>query len=192
MFQWLTWIDEPTVTDGDLEAEIQKAEKECLEARAEYLLRQSVVEDTIITAPTLNAVHTGIHASPTERTLKPLLNRRDALEIASANLSSSLQSILQQTRQLQVEGERAKAGNRPLAAEMLTLTKQLNDRKDRVKGQPKLDAALGKAREEADTAVRQWRIMKSVVSAIITGSGVNWAEDDVLRDLVLDAEDENE
>ena len=43
------------------------AEKECLEARATYSLRQSVVEDVLIVDPILKAVHAGLKATPTER-----------------------------------------------------------------------------------------------------------------------------
>lgn len=43
------------------------AEKECLEARATYSLKQSVVEDVLIVDPVLKAVHSGLKATPTER-----------------------------------------------------------------------------------------------------------------------------
>lgn len=43
------------------------AEKECLEARAKYSLKQSVVEDVLIVHPVLKAVHSGLKATPTER-----------------------------------------------------------------------------------------------------------------------------
>lgn len=43
------------------------AEKECLEARATYSLKQSVVEDVLIVDPVLKAVHSGLIATPTER-----------------------------------------------------------------------------------------------------------------------------
>jgi len=37
-------------------------------------------------------------------------------------------------------------------------------------------------------AKKRWRIMKSVVAAIIAGSGVDWARNNDLRNLVLDEE----
>lgn len=181
-----------TVPDDDLEAEIEKAEKECLNARAQYILRQAVVEDTIIAAPILNALHAGNNASATERRLRPLLDRRDALEIASTNLSTSLQAIDSKIPGVQKEFLKTKERNRPLAAEIMDLTEKINERNDKVKEQPKIKKRLEEVKGEADTAVRQWRIMKRVVSAVVAGSGVNWAEDDGLRDLVLDAEDEND
>ncbi len=49
------------------EADLKEAEKEYLEARAAYVLRQSVVEDVLIADPILKAIHSGANATPTER-----------------------------------------------------------------------------------------------------------------------------
>ena len=53
---------------------------------------------------------------------------------------------------------------------------------------PGTKAELDQVKGDATTARSRWRIMKSVVAAIVAGSGVDWAQDDTLRDLVLDAE----
>ncbi len=37
---------------------------------------------------------------------------------------------------------------------------------------------------------RAWRVMKSLVAGVVAGSGVDWAGDDELVELVLDDEDE--
>lgn len=50
-----------------MDSQVTIAEKECLEARATYLLKQSVVEDVLIVDPVLKAVHSGLNATPTER-----------------------------------------------------------------------------------------------------------------------------
>ena len=55
------------LTDEELDAQVKIAEKECLEARATYSLKQSVVEDVLIIDPILKAVHAGLKATPTER-----------------------------------------------------------------------------------------------------------------------------
>ena len=187
----LTPLDILTISDEDLEAEIEKAEKECLNARTEYLLRKSVIEDTIIAGPILNAIHAGENASANEQILKPLLDRRDALEIASTNLASLQYTILDKTRSTQLGSAPSEARNKVLAAEVRELAKKISDRKEVVLGDPQLKGKVDAARTEADAAVKQWRTMKNVVSAVIAASGVDWAEDDELRELVLDAEDEN-
>lgn len=53
--------------DGDSNTDIRAAEKECLEARATYLLRNSIVENVLVVDPHLKAVHSGINATPAER-----------------------------------------------------------------------------------------------------------------------------
>ena len=62
----------PTASDQDLsvqdaESEIKTLERECLEARSTYLLRESIVKDVVLADPTLKAVHSGINANPTEQ-----------------------------------------------------------------------------------------------------------------------------
>lgn len=57
---------------------------------------------------------------------------------------------------------------------------------------PKIRTKLEKLKEEARNSRLKWRVMKSVVSATIAGSGLNWALDDELRDLVLDDEEDDE
>ena len=59
-------VGEPSL-DGDPTTELKVAEKECLEARAAYLLRNSVVENVLVTDPILKAVHSGANATPVER-----------------------------------------------------------------------------------------------------------------------------
>lgn len=55
------------------------------------------------------------------------------------------------------------------------------------------DANLSKQRRKVETstitAKKRWRIMKSFVAAIIVGSGVDWAQDEELKQLVLDEEE---
>lgn len=56
------------------------------------------------------------------------------------------------------------------------------------------DERMRKRLEEVDVSIaekrREWRLMKSLVAGIIVGSGVDWAADEKLVELVLDDEDE--
>ena len=63
------FLAQQPLTDEELDSQLKIAEKECLEARATYSLRQSVVEDVLIVDPVLKAVHAGLKATPTERYL---------------------------------------------------------------------------------------------------------------------------
>lgn len=52
--------------DGDPHTQIKAAEKDCLEARAAYLLRNSIIENVLVADPILKAIHSGINATPAE------------------------------------------------------------------------------------------------------------------------------
>lgn len=52
---------------GDDELRLRNAERACLEARAKYILNQSIVEKVLITEPVLKAIHAGSNATPAER-----------------------------------------------------------------------------------------------------------------------------
>lgn len=91
---------------------------------------------------------------------------------------------------LSADNIRALEKNRALTATLLTLAKKVQAQRDEVMKDPRFSAQLEGLRNDAATARQRWRIMKSVVAAVIAGSGVDWARDDTLRDLVLDEENE--
>lgn len=124
------------------------------------------------------------------RTLHPVIDRRDTLEIAHTNLSSAFQKLLKDEAMRSADNIRAMEKNRALTATLLALAQKVQAQRDEVARDPKFAAQLEELRNEAATARRKWRIMKSVVAAVVAGSGVDWARDDSLRDLVLDDEDE--
>ncbi|KAL9130880.1 MAG: hypothetical protein Q9217_001030 [Psora testacea] len=178
------------LTDEEFVKELELAERQCLNARTNYMLRQSVVEDTIIASPILNAIHAGSNATGTERTLQPLLNRRDVLGVVSTNLASSLSTTIKATSKMVAENLITMNKNRALVVSLINLTDRIKDRSDAVTQQPEVNTRLNDLREEAETAREQWRIMKNVVGAVIAGSGVDWAQDGTLIDLVLDPEED--
>lgn len=193
------------LADEELDAQVKIAEKECLEARAAYSLKQSVVEDVLMVHPVLKAVHSGLKATATERcltggldnathklidsrALHPLIDRRDTLEVAHTNLSSTLQTLLGEAAKLSGDNIRAMEKNRALTATLLALTKKVQAQRDEVTKDWEVNTKLEGLRDDTATARQRWRIMKSVVTAVVAGSGVDWARDDTLRDLVLDEE----
>lgn len=76
--------------------------------------------------------------------------------------------------------------NAELAKEMLALAEEFNtQRKEDVKD-AKVRAQLDELEQSVKTSRQRWRIMKGTISGVIAGSGVDWASDKVLRELVLD------
>lgn len=67
--QMLTIIVETGHVDADdnVAEQLETAERECLEARSTYLLKNSIIEGILITDPVLKAVHSGANATPAER-----------------------------------------------------------------------------------------------------------------------------
>lgn len=53
-----------------------------------------------------------------------------------------------------------------------------------------LKAQLEQLEADRKKSKSRWEVMKSVASAIVVGSGVNWAEDDELTALVIDESDD--
>ena len=85
---------------------------------------------------------------------------------------------------------RAMERNRTLTATLLTLANKVQARENEVLKDARFGAQLEELRQDAATARQRWRLMKSVVVAVVAGSGIDWARDDDLRDLVVDEENE--
>jgi len=93
---------------------------------------------------------------------------------------------------MEAETIRTLKRNRELEATLRTLKESTRSQKEEVEKDPKYSARLEESREEAKTSRQRWRIMKSVVAAVIAESGVDWVHDEKLRGLVLDDEDEKD
>ena len=117
------------------------------------------------------------------------MDRRDTLSIAEANLSAKLQTTLNACTLAEVENIKCIAQNRELAATLFSLTDQIKALEKAGLEDPESVAQQENIRNEMNELRGKRRIIKSVVSAIIAGSGIDWAGDDELRDLVLDDED---
>ena len=78
--------------------------------------------------------------------------------------------------------------NRALSKDIVRLGKQSEATADKIEDpalKDRLEVLRTKTREEK----RQYRIIKSLASGIVAGSGFDWAMNDELRDIVLDDED---
>jgi len=124
--------------------------------------------------------------------LHPLIDRRDILSIAHTNLSTALSSISKASTLVEAENIRALTQNRERATMLMDLAKQTKMQRINALHESRLNNQVEKVQTATKVARIRWRIMKSVVAAVIVGSGIDWAADDELRDLVLDDEDEGD
>ena len=172
-----------------MQQRLKTAQADFLDARAGHQLRNSIVEAVLQADPLLKAVHTGGNAAPPERALHPLVDQRDVLSLVMSNLAAGVDSIATALTATRVEGLKAAQENRKLAARVLEVASKT--RPEGVEGveDEEEKAKLRELQEKTRVTRRQYRIVKSVVSAMVAASGVNWAENDELQELVLDDEE---
>lgn len=188
-----------------MESKLKTAERLCLETRAAYLLKDKIVESIVSVDPTLKAIHSGACAAPSERfspptpvvlvvalktsrMLYPILNRRDVLGIAQTNLSAGLNSTLKALTMAEAENIGALEKNRKLTKSLLGLISQLKSQQDAALHKARSGVRLDKLKDGTRTAERRWKIMQSFVSAVIVGSGVDWARSEELTQAVIHEE----
>ena len=80
--------------------------------------------------------------------------------------------------------------NKRLTAELLDISSKNQAIQCRMVEATDVKGKLDQAKEETLVAMKRWRMMKSVVAAVIAGSGIDWAQYETFRDLVLDSENE--
>lgn len=122
------------------------------------------------------------------RDLEPLIKARDEASFALADVTSRTLSAREKLTRLESEHIQQARKNAELAATLLSLVEEAKTQHkdipdDHVREElVELEAAVKASRQ-------RWRIMKGTVSGVIAGSGVDWASDETLRELVLDDED---
>nr|KMM72991.1 hypothetical protein CPAG_09280 [Coccidioides posadasii RMSCC 3488] len=173
----------------DVDAELVKAERELLEARAAYSVRRKAIESVLMTEPSVQSIYSA-HASPTERVLLPLINRRDVLSLVYENLAGVNNSCVENLSNAEVSNIRAVKDNRDLVRSLLEVTDG-NAEEEEIKDL--------KSKEELETLKREnknrrdeYMTMKRIVSAVIVASGLDWASDEKLLTLVVEDESADE
>ncbi|KAI1302199.1 centromere protein H (CENP-H)-domain-containing protein [Xylaria venustula] len=178
----------PDTTSGRT---VEVAQHELLESRARYVLRNEVVTNVVSVNPILQAVHNGTNASPIERDLLPLLTDRDSASTTLASQTTELQSLLSDLTDVESRSLRLSRENVTLAERLLDLTKRTEQGKaELLAGESEYAAEIAGLKGEVKSSRQRWRVLKDTAGAIIAGSGVDWASDPELRDMVLDPAEE--
>lgn len=145
----------------------------------------------MVANPILKAVHSSTEASPIERDLLPHVENRDADSSTVALQSAEAMSTRDEITIVQSEVLRASRRNTDLAAELLGLTDEVKRRKGAPVEDPVRQREMRTLEEEVAASRARWRVVKGVASGVVAGSGVDWARDERLRDVVLDPEMED-
>ena len=121
--------------------------------------------------------------------MHPLLDRRDTLGIAHANIATTLNSNQKALIRYEADNITASEKNRRLAAFLVELSEQIKTQRSSAINDSNLADQAEKRKLNHEVARRRCRTMKSVVAAMIAGSGIDWARDSELKMLVLDEEE---
>ncbi|KAI0595031.1 centromere protein H (CENP-H)-domain-containing protein [Biscogniauxia sp. FL1348] len=169
---------------------IETAQKELLESRSRYVLRNDVAASVMSANPILQAVHNGTKASPIERDLLPLLTDRDAASGTLAQQAAEQRGALDALAATAGASLRLGRENAALASQLLGLAGRLREGRDyhHYRRHPEVAALEAEVRRSR----QRWRVLKGTASAVVAGSGVDWARDPELRDMVLDKEGDDE
>lgn len=78
--------------------------------------------------------------------------------------------------------------NRELSETLLALAEEMKTQSTEDIEEPRLREKVKAVEKDVKEARRRMRTLKGILSATIVGSGINWAADPVLRELVMDDE----
>jgi hypothetical protein len=106
-------------------------------------------------------------------------------------MASQTGDLRGQATQAQSETHRALRRNVELAAEVMNLVGLVKERKSGYIGDEKVQREIRHLEGQLKGSRQRWRVMKGITSGIVAGSGVDWARDEALRDLVLDPEEDD-
>ncbi|PBP24699.1 hypothetical protein BUE80_DR004493 [Diplocarpon rosae] len=172
------------------EENIAAAEQDLLKAKSLYLSRGNVIQSVLVAPPILKAIHAGNKATVVEQDLLPLVQKRDQLSITLTALSTQVRTARNELTNLEAENIKIARTNAALATKMLALIEDAHTPRTEEIEDSRLRSQLGDLQSQMKLSRRRWRIMKGTASATIAGSGIDWARDPELLDIVLDNDGE--
>jgi hypothetical protein len=171
-------------------------------------LKDSVVENYLASFPILTAVHAdGVDERSDKeryviiiifgffkcaysfvwgRHLLWLIQRRDTLSLTHANVSHLLKTTLDSLSKAEKEYVEIQERNKVLAAELLELGKKCREEIKRQQRGSEYEAV----NEEFKREKMGWNVVRNVYQGVIAASGVDWANDEMLRELMLSCGDD--
>lgn len=118
-----------------------------------------------------------------------MIHRRDVLSLVYENLAAAHTEILDALSNAEVENRQITEKNQRLVRRLFELTDQESSWKEEITD-PKLKAQLQDLEADQKKSRARWETIKGIASAAVVASGVDWARDDALRELVLDESDD--
>lgn len=124
------------------------------------------------------------------RRLLPLITENDTIAMLHGHLASKLASSTQAVVTMEQANITANQKNRELSKTMLALAEATKSHSAEQIEDPGLQEQISSAEKELKESRRRMKTLKGIISAMIVGSGINWAADEKLTELVMDDEDD--
>ncbi|PVI07329.1 hypothetical protein DM02DRAFT_608876 [Periconia macrospinosa] len=183
--------DTSALSDDELQEQLITAQRDAMDAKAKFEIRNRVSHNVLVMDPVLKAVHGGEDGDFLEKRMLPLIHESDTLSMVHGSLSSQLASTTRALGEAEQGNISANKGNRDLSQTYLALAEDLKGQSTEDIQDPQMRKQVQIAEKELKESRKRMRTLKGVLSAMIVGSGINWAEDEVLRELVMDDEEDD-
>lgn len=108
------------------------------------------------------------------------------LSLIYENLARSHSACLESLNNAEIENMKINDENQKLVRKLFEYTEPHEETGKNLITDPKLKEKVEEVEAENKRKKADWVTMKRIVSAIIVASGVDWASDEILRELVLD------
>lgn len=119
-----------------------------------------------------------------------MIVENDAVSLVHGSLSSKLASATRALSTAEQANIAANQKNRDLAQTMLALAEKVKTQSAKDIADPQLREQVEAVEKELKESRRRMQTLKGIISAMIVGSGINWAADESLTDLVMDNDEE--
>lgn len=177
-----------------------------MEAKAEYEIRNRITHNVLVMDPILKAVHGGEQALFAERLVSrgqpkdshliacrrilPLISENDTVSMIHGSQTSQLAATAQALSKAEQENIVANQKNRELAQTMLALAEEMKAQSVRDIEDPQLRSQVDAVDKQLKDSRRRVKTLRGILSGMIVGSGINWAADDGLTELVMEDEED--
>ncbi|KAG9192053.1 hypothetical protein G6011_10787 [Alternaria panax] len=139
--------------------------------------------------PVLGAVHDGEQTAFADKRILPLVTENDAVSMVHGSLTLKLAHTSRSLGTATESNMAANRRNRKLAKTMLALAKEMRTQSVRDLEDEQLRQRVNATEKELRNSRRRMKMLKGILSAMIVGSGINWAADEGLTELVMEDED---
>lgn len=124
------------------------------------------------------------------RRIFPMIVENDTVSMIHGSVSSKLVSTQRAISTAAQANIIASRRNRELSATMLALAEEMKAQTAKDIEDPRLREKVSAVEKDLKDSRRKAKTLKGVLSAMIVGSGINWAADETLTELVMDDEEE--